>query len=58
MKIAIITGSAGLIESPAVPGPVSGFEPFHPACRQDSGRSRRIFVTDTSLEEIGDRRDP
>src|SRR6202521_808293 len=44
------TGTAGVAGSPAVPGSVTGLEPFDPACQQDSGRSTRILVTDASLE--------
>src|SRR6266851_5564278 len=44
------SGTARAVRPPAVPGSVGGFEPFNPACRQDSGRAIRILVTDASLE--------
>ena len=46
------TGTAGVAGSSAVPGSVRSLEPFHPACRQDAGGARRIFVADASFKQV------
>ena len=50
------SGMARVARSATVPRSMSRFEPFDAAFPQDPGCSVRIFVTDTSFEKIGHRR--